>query len=348
VASGIYLTLATVVLAGLVKAEALAYDKNLLVALLWGLLGVVYLEVARVRRSRLWLVAGHAVLLAGAVHLFLVNFVQLGSLGPLSLRAVTVLPYFAFVLYVYNTWQGTSARLELPTRMHTLRFVYLYLLAAIAATLVAYELHRAWVVVAWVMLALLMLACWRTSHNLHWRLCALALAMGAVARGIAVNLTFRDELAGWKLNLMTVPLACAGLLAGYVMIRRQELVTLSARGVTEARDLLATVRRHRIGWLLALVVLLIGFASVEASGAVFTVVLSVESLGLVGLGFAAKERIARLAGIVILGFCIIKLFTDLWGMEGVPRYVPFAVLGVVLIVVSFAYTRFKDRLQEIL
>jgi hypothetical protein len=229
-----------------------------------------------------------------------------------------------------------------------LRFVYLYLLAATAATLVAYELHRAWVVVAWVVLALLMLARWRTSNNLHWRLCALALAMGTVARGIAVNFTFRDELAGRNLNLMTVPLAGAGLLAGYVIIRRQELVALSARGVTEARDLLATVRRHRIGWLLALVVLLIGLAGVEASGAVFTVVLSVESLGLVGLGFAAKERIARLAGIVILGFCIIKLFTDLWGMESVPRYVPFAVLGVVLIAVSFAYTRFKDRLQEIL
>jgi len=80
-----------------------------------------------------------------------------------------------------------------------------------------------------------------------------------------------------------------------------------------------------------------------------TVWLSAEGLAIVGLGFLAKERLSRLTGLLMLSFCILKLFIyDLRDLTGLARIGSFIVLGLVLIAVSFAYTRFKERLQEIL
>ncbi|MBI5508858.1 MAG: DUF2339 domain-containing protein [Deltaproteobacteria bacterium] len=342
-----YLILATLGLVWSVKHEAMAYDKNLLVALLWGVAGVVYLEISRLKGSPLWWAHGHGLVGLGALHLFLVSFVQGGTVGPVSLRALTVLPFLLVVLYVYNTFASTAAGLSLPPRARGLKPAYLYLIAAIVAGLSMYELMRAWVIVAWALLALAML--WRAQGEMqrHWRRCALILVAATVVRTIGVNLYFRDEIGAFRLNLATVPLAALGMVVGYGMLRRAEL--REPRPVAVARSIVAALRRPVVMWLSALVVLATGFVVVEAEGTILTVWLSVEGAALVGLGFAAKERLSRLLGLWMLCFCILKLFIyDLRDLSGVPRIMSFIGLGLALIAVSFAYTRFKERLAEIL
>jgi hypothetical protein len=348
VLTGGYLTLATLLLGIVIKAEALDYDKNLLVALLLGLVGVVYLEVAKIKASRVWYWHGHIVLVAATVHLFLVNFLQEGNVGPLSLRLLTVVPFFLFVLYVYLTFEDSTAAIDLTAKQRDARWFYLYDMVAVAAVLMMYELMRAWVIVGWTALGVALLLRWQKTQSMHWRLCALILGIATLARSFAVNLYYRDETADVRLNLVTIPLTCLGLLAGYLIIRRTELRAASALE-TGARDVLKAARRPRTLWFAALVALLTSFIWVEAEGTILTVFVSIEGLALVALGFLAKERLSRLTGLLMLSFCILKLFIyDLRDLTGLSRILSFIILGLVLIAVSFAYTRFKERLQEIL
>ncbi len=70
---------------------------------------------------------------------------------------------------------------------------------------------------------------------------------------------------------------------------------------------------------------------------------------MITLGLQARERFARLFGLLLLSFCVLKIFLyDLRGLTGLPRIFSFVVLGLVLIAVSFGYTRFKERLKELL
>ena len=85
------------------------------------------------------------------------------------------------------------------------------------------------------------------------------------------------------------------------------------------------------------------------SGTLLTVAWSLEGLLAVVLGFALRERILRWIGLGLLSFCIFKLFLyDLSGLEGMARIASFIVLGLVLIFVSWAYTRFRDKLEKLL
>jgi uncharacterized membrane protein len=57
----------------------------------------------------------------------------------------------------------------------------------------------------------------------------------------------------------------------------------------------------------------------------------------------------RLSGLGLLLFCILKLFVyDLSSLDTVPRIFSFIVLGLILVAVSWIYTRFRDRVQRFL
>jgi hypothetical protein len=343
------LTAASIAAAALVKAEALVFDKNLFVALVWGLLGVLYLEIARLRASRVWHFHGHALLAAGVVHLFLVNFLQPGSLGWMSWRLLTVLPFFALMAWVYLGWRSATARLILPRRAEDMRHAYLYGMVAVLAALLLYELPRSWVTPGWAALAAAVVLLWRFTGNIHWRLAGTVLAVASAVRGFGVNLQLRDEILGQRLNLTVLPLACAFLLAGYLVIRLHELGAGSdPQAVGEAGWRQRLAERVRWVWLFSLLGLVNAFLWVEASGTALTLWWSLEGLALVALGFLMRERIARQLGLVALSFCVLKLFLfDLRGLEGLIRVLSFIVLGLVLIAVSFAYTRFRERWKEI-
>lgn len=65
-------------------------------------------------------------------------------------------------------------------------------------------------------------------------------------------------------------------------------------------------------------------------------------LALLVLGFPARERVLRLSGLALLTLCVLKLFVyDLSQLEALPRILSFVVLGLVLLAVSWGYTRMK-------
>ena len=318
-----------------IKFEALAHGKNLLVALAWALLGVLHLERSRTVKTWAWKWMGHGFMAAALVHFIAVNLLQDGNLAGWSLRLITGLPFLAMLIYARLANEEESG----PAWTSA----YLYAIHLTVALLVLYDCHRAWVLPLWSLHALACLA-WGLRRDANaWLRSALILMIASLARGLGHNLVMRDLQGGLALNRVTVPIAAILILSGYILLRLDRSTELNPDGDGHSFG------RNRFPWFAAQAILLFGFIWVEASGTLLTVWLSVLGLGMVALGFLFKERVARLTGLGILSACILKLFFyDLRGLTGLSRVASFIALGLVLVLVSFVYTRFKERMEKFL
>ena len=101
------------------------------------------------------------------------------------------------------------------------------------------------------------------------------------------------------------------------------------------------------GYLAALIVA--GALFNQVSGGMLTLSWSLEGIGLLALGFAARERSLRLSGLTTLLMCVGKVFFyDLRNLETLYRIFSFVGLGAILLLVSWIYTRFKEQLRKYL
>lgn len=85
------------------------------------------------------------------------------------------------------------------------------------------------------------------------------------------------------------------------------------------------------------------------SGSVLTVAWGLEGLVLLSAGFALRDRIFRLQGLGLVLGCTLKLFLrDLRNLETPFRILSFIVLGLILLGVSWIYSRFREQVRRIL
>jgi uncharacterized membrane protein len=75
----------------------------------------------------------------------------------------------------------------------------------------------------------------------------------------------------------------------------------------------------------------------------FSVLWGVYALALVGRGIWRKRKVLRLLGIALFGVTLVKLFLfDLGDISILGKIIAFVGLGVLLLVISFLYQKFKD------
>jgi hypothetical protein len=87
----------------------------------------------------------------------------------------------------------------------------------------------------------------------------------------------------------------------------------------------------------------------RVSGSLLTVAWGCQGLALLTAGFPLNQRILRLQGLALLFTCILKLFLyDLRNLETLYRILSFVALGVILLGVSWIYTRFQDQIKKLL
>jgi hypothetical protein len=85
------------------------------------------------------------------------------------------------------------------------------------------------------------------------------------------------------------------------------------------------------------------------SGSMLTVACGIQGVILLASGFPLRDRVLRLSGLTLLLACILKLFVwDLRHLETLPRIFSFIALGVILLGVSWIYTRFRERVAKFL
>lgn len=338
-ASGV-LAIPTGAVALLIRDEALAHGLEAWVALAWGTLGLIYLAVSIVRGSRVWAGFGVAVMLAATLHLWVTNLGLADPADPAWLRAGLVGAFALQLGLAYRMLRVAGERTGDALAAGVGRICLIWLGVICVGWSMQVELSAAWTGSAWTLLALVLLGVHMLTERERWRWPALATAVAAVAWSLVAHVFLGEGDSGPA--ALAMPLACAGLLGGYAAQRIGEL----RRGEADPG---LTASGPRLVWLAGFAALLTGYIGAQAEGTALTVWLSIEGMALVALGFLLRERLARIAGLSLLSGCVLKLFVyDLRGLTGVPRILSFVVLGLVLIAVSFVYTRFRARLAEYL
>jgi hypothetical protein len=107
--------------------------------------------------------------------------------------------------------------------------------------------------------------------------------------------------------------------------------------------------RPRLYYSLAAALLGAALLYYRVTGSGLTVAWGLEGIALLAAGFPLTDRNQRITGLALLTFCILKLFLyDLRHLETLPRIVSFIALGLILVVVSWFYSRFRERVQKYL
>jgi hypothetical protein len=170
---------------------------------------------------------------------------------------------------------------------------------------------------------------------------------------LAVGLRFRVRdlrVQGYVLAVLAFPLALADTYPPQVSI-----CAAIVAGFYAAEYLIASARlagkEHNAATMFSLfgTVLLAALLYGRVSGGLFTVALGLEGLALLGAGFPLRERILRLQGLALLLACILKLFVyDLRNLETMYRILSFIALGLIMLSVSWIYTRFREHIRRLL
>jgi Predicted membrane protein (DUF2339) len=80
----------------------------------------------------------------------------------------------------------------------------------------------------------------------------------------------------------------------------------------------------------------------------FSILLALYAVGVIALGVAARTPINRLLGLALLAIVVAKLYlSDVWSLGMGFRIAAFLALGVLLLLVSYLYSRFKPVIERL-
>jgi hypothetical protein len=305
------------------------------VALSWAVVSVILLEIGFTFSLSRFRLLGNLAAVAVFGRLFLANFTDLGSTGPISHRILTVVPIIISQYYVWWRYRRT----DVDAQERGLIRLYLWAPAILAVALVRFELGRSLAVVGWALIGLVL---YRTGvvrplADLRWQ--SYPIALLAFWRCWNTNFYIPESLAGIRGRLLTGAIVIASFYCAQLISPRDPSNGGQSR-----------LERHaRAFYSLLASVLLAALLFYEVSGSVLTMAWGVEALALLAAGFPLRDRLQRLSGLFLFMVCVLKLFLyDLRQLGTVNRILSFIVLGVILISVSWIYTRFRDRIQRYL
>ena len=73
----------------------------------------------------------------------------------------------------------------------------------------------------------------------------------------------------------------------------------------------------------------------------------VYALILIYLGIFKRRKYIRIAAIILFAITLLKLiFYDISGMNTLSRIIVFISLGILLLIISFLYNKFKDKITD--
>jgi uncharacterized membrane protein len=76
--------------------------------------------------------------------------------------------------------------------------------------------------------------------------------------------------------------------------------------------------------------------------------MAIYALFLVTLGVVTKTSINRILGLILMSLVVIKLYlSDVWELGFVFKIVSFMGLGILLLAVSYLYSRFRPVIEKL-
>ncbi len=301
----------------------------------WAIAGLLLVELGFALDVPFLRLQGHIAAASSFGRLFFANLTGLGSAGPVSHRVLTVVPVIASQYYQWSRQNTSAARLKDWER--SFGRVYLYAAAVLGVVLMRFELGRVLTVAGWAAFALGLSILGNRWNNLDLRWQSYALSALCFWRSWTTNFYAPESFAGVSGRVWTGAFVIACFYAAHILTPRRPVEDTS-------------VERHaRLFYSMLASVLLAVLLFYEVSGSVLTVAWGVEGIALLAAGFPLNDRVFRLSGLTLFLICVLKLFLyDLRHLETLYRILSFIVLGIMLVSVSWVYTRFRDRIQRYL
>jgi hypothetical protein len=107
--------------------------------------------------------------------------------------------------------------------------------------------------------------------------------------------------------------------------------------------------RCQSGLSVAATVLLAALAVDALNASLVTLTWAALGAALLVSGLLGRDRVLRLSGLTLLLLCIGKLFVyDLRELEALARIFSFVILGILLLAVSWVYTRYREQIRKLL
>ncbi len=307
------------------------------VALAWSVASLILLELGFTFSLPRFRFLGNVVAAVVFGRLFFANFTNLGNTVEISHRLLTVIPIILSQYYVWSRYRD----IETTDAERSLARFYLWAPAILGVTLIRFELGRSLAVVGW---ALFGLALYRTGvasklTDLRWQ--SYMIALLAFWRSWNTNFYIPESLAGIRARVLTGAIVIASFYCAQLISPRDSASTDPGGSRLD--------RHARTFYSLLASALLAVLLFYEVSGGVLTMAWGVEAVAVLGAGFPLRDRVQRLSGLFLFMVCVLKLFLyDLRQLETINRILSFIVLGVILVSVSWIYTRFRDRIQRYL
>lgn len=314
-----------------------------LVAVGWGLVAILAGEIGYTLdwpRLRLHLHVGLALTLGRAL---MANFTLLGDTNGVSHRLLTVVP-----LVLAFGYEWLRMREEGPAKLTGWETAWqrwlLYPPTLLLAMLLRFECGRVGMVSGWAAMTAVLVGVGRRAQLGDLRGQGYLLAALTFLRCWGTDFLPPESLPGaFDPNrhdrLITGGLVVlAFFLAQFQLPRRDE---------GEGSSLAGFDLRFRSVFCVMGALLLTKLIYHEASDVTLSIAWGVEAAALLGAGFALRDRPLRLSGLMLELLCILKLLVyDFRNLAPPWRILSFCLLGGLLIAISWAYTRFRDKLRE--
>jgi uncharacterized membrane protein len=305
-----------------------------IVAPAWALVSMLLIEIGFGADIPSLRSQGHIAGAAAFGRLFFANFTGLGATAGVSHRLLTVVPV---LLSHYYQWSRQRAGEKLLRDWERkLGRAYLYAAAILMVVLMRFELGRVLDVVGWAIFTLALSIAGQRWNNIDLRWQSYAVAALTFWRSWITNFDAPESLAGAAGRILTAAAVIACFFAAQLSI-------------PQSNDRTGLERHARAFYSLLATLLLTTLLFHEVSGSVLTVAWGLEGVSLLIAGFPLRDRILRLSGLALFLVCILKLFFyDLRQLDTPYRILSFIALGVILMGVSWIYTRFRDQVKRYL
>ncbi len=312
----------------------------------WTLVALLVVEAGIALGERDLRRPGYAALAAALVSIVLSNLVPSDRVGAVSTRVATVVPVIAAVYYLWFRLRGLG--IDPATRRgddvdEVAGRALSYAGAALAGLFYRFEFGLDGAAIRWSFTMVGLLVAARLLRDADLRLQAYALSVSVLVRAVGFDFRTMRPVLGMDGPFVVVAVAvlcyaAAGWIASLPPTGEpRRTIPFGERLVPYGRELL---------WNLAVAVAAI-YLYRTFSGFLLVVAWAVEGLLVSAAGFALGVRSLRLAGLLLLAIALVMTFYRAFTtFDTMGRIVSFLVLGVVLLLVSFAYTRYRDVIRK--
>lgn len=340
------------VASGLVALLVWLEARPILVGPAWMILALLLVELGIALRETHLRRPGYVLVVASCVSLLMSNLTAGDQVLGWPVRVVTLVPAIAAIYYLWWRLRSLpeSGRADLGDLFDE-RYGRLlsYLGGILAGLFFRFQFGLEGVALRWSVTMVVLLVVGYLLRDADLRFQAYLLAGAVLIRAVGFDFQQAPSILGMEGPLAIVVVAAACFLAAGTIVRRR---VASAAGHPRAprRVLALESRLEQIGqdlmWLFAVALVAVYFYRTQ-SGSLLIVAWALEGLCVTGAGFALKSRALRLSGLALLGLgLVMTLYRAFRYSDTIGRIVTFLVLGVVLLLISFGYARYRDALKK--